>query len=139
MVLGFVARRLLAEWVAFVVAVREPDSQARASAACRSWRLGGLGEVDARALLARSRSRAGSTGRVRDRIVAETRGNPLALLDLPGSMSAAELAGGFDAPAVTDLPRHLEDHYLRRAGELPEATQRLLLLVAAEPIGRASP
>ena len=72
------------------------------------------------------------------RIVAETRGNPLALLDLPGSMSAAELAGGFDVPAVTDRPRHLENHHLRRAGELPEATQRLLLLVAAEPIGDAT-
>lgn len=74
--------------------------------------------------------------RVRDRIVSETRGNPLALLDLPRTMSAAELAGGFELlPATDDLPRHLEDHYLQRAGELPEATQRLLLLAAAEPIG----
>ena len=76
--------------------------------------------------------------RVRDRIVAETRGNPLALLDLPRSMSAAELAGGFELLAATDLPRHLEDHYLHRAGELPEATQRLLVLAAAEPIGDAT-
>jgi DNA-binding CsgD family transcriptional regulator len=76
--------------------------------------------------------------RVRDRIVGETRGNPLALLDLPRSMSATELEGGFGLLATTDLPRRLEDHYLRRAGELPEATQRLLLLVAAEPMGDAT-
>ena len=68
----------------------------------------------------------------------ETRGNPLALLDLPRSMSEAELAGGFGLLPATDLPRHLEDHYLRRAGELPEATQRLLLLAAAEPMGDAT-
>ena len=76
--------------------------------------------------------------RVRDRIVAETRGNPLALLDLPRSMSAAELAGGFELLPTADLPRQLEDHYLQRAGELPEVTQRLLLLAAAEPIGDAT-
>src|SRR5262249_38558924 len=75
---------------------------------------------------------------VRDRIVAETRGNPLALLDLPQSMSEAELAGGFALPAATDLSRHLEEHYRQRAGQLPEATQQLLLLAAAEPIGDAT-
>jgi DNA-binding CsgD family transcriptional regulator len=75
---------------------------------------------------------------VRDRIVGETRGNPLALLDLPRNMSAAELAGGFGLLPAADLPRHLEVHYLRRAGELPEATQRLLLLAAAEPVGDAT-
>jgi hypothetical protein len=76
--------------------------------------------------------------RVRDRIVAETRGNPLALLDLPRSMSAAELAGGFELLAATDLPRELEEQYRQRAGELPKGTQRLLLLAAAEPIGDAT-
>src|SRR5205814_867043 len=73
----------------------------------------------------------GLDARVRDRIVAETGGNPLALLDLPRNRSAAELAGGFELPATTDLSRQLEHHYLQRAGELPEATQRLLLLAAA--------
>ncbi len=136
LVLGFIARRLLAESVALVVAVREPNTR-RDFGGLPELALGGLAEADARTLLGRAVP-GGLNDRVRDRIVAETRGNPLALLDLPGSMSAAELAGGFDVPAVTDLPRHLEDHYLRRAGELPEATQRLLLLVAAEPIGDAT-
>src|SRR5262249_51443998 len=78
--------------------------------------------------------------RVRDRIIAETRGNPLALLDLPRSMTATDLAGGFVLAGASDLdlPRHLEEHYLQRAGELPEPTQRLLLLAAAEPIGDAT-
>jgi hypothetical protein len=60
--------------------------------------------------------------RVRDRIVAETRGNPLALPELPRNMSAAEPAGGFDLPAKTDLPGHLEDRCLQRAGALPAPT-----------------
>ena len=136
LILGFIARRLLAESVALVVAVREPNAR-HDFGGLPELVLRGLAEVDARTLLGRAVP-GGLDDRVRDRIVAETRGNPLALLDLPGSMSAAELAGGFDLPAVTDLPRHLEDHYLRRAGELPEATQRLLLLVAAEPIGDAT-
>jgi hypothetical protein len=77
-------------------------------------------------------------GRVGDRIVAETRGNPLALLELPGQMTAAELAGGFELPGAGEVPAHIEDHYLRRVGELPEATQRLMLLAAAEPLGDAA-
>ncbi len=136
LILGFIARRLLAESVALVVAVREPNIR-HDFGGLRELVLSGLPEADARTLLGRAVP-GGLDDRVRDRIVAETRGNPLALLDLPGSMSAAELAGGFDLPAVGDLPRHLEDHYLRRAGELPDATQRLLLLAAAEPVGDAT-
>jgi DNA-binding CsgD family transcriptional regulator len=136
MILGFVARRLLAEAVALVVAVREPSTR-RDFDGLPELQLHGLGEEDARTLLVRA-----VPGRlddhVRDRIVGETRGNPLALLDLPRNMSAAELAGGFGLLPAADLPRHLEDHYLRRAGELPEATQRLLLLAAAEPVGDAT-
>jgi DNA-binding CsgD family transcriptional regulator len=136
MVLGFVARRLLAEAVALLVAVREPNTR-HDFHGLPELVLRGLAEEDSRALLMRA-----VTGRlddrVRDRIVAETRGNPLALLDLPRSRSAAELAGGFEFLAGADLPRHLEDHYLERARELPEPTQRLLLLAAAEPIGDAT-
>ena len=135
MILGFVARRLLAESVAIVVTVREPNTS-RDLEGLPDLLLGGLAEADAHTLLMRA-----VPGRldnhVRDRIVAETRGNPLALLDLPRSMSAAELAGGFGLLPATDLQRQLEDHYLRLAGELPEPTQRLLLLVAAEPTGDA--
>ena len=76
--------------------------------------------------------------RVRDRILAETRGNPLALLELPRGMSAAELAGGFALPDAGDLPGHIEAHYRRRVGALPEATQRLMLLAASDPVGDAT-
>src|SRR3954470_18067488 len=136
MILGFVARRLLAESVAMVVAVREPNTRHDFDG-LPDLRLQGLAEEDARTLLRRVVP-GRIDDRVRDRIVGETRGNPLALLDLPRSMSTAELAGGFGLLPATDLPRHLEDHYLRRAGELPEATQRLLLLAAAEPMGDAT-
>src|SRR3954471_21004959 len=136
MILGFVARRLLAESVAMVVAVREPNSGHHFDG-LPELRLHGLGEEDARTLLERAVP-GRLDDRVRDRIVGETRGNPLALLDLPRSLSTAELAGGFGVLPATDLPRDLEDHYLRRAGELPEATQRLLLLAAAEPMGDAT-
>ena len=136
LILGFIARRLLGESVALVVAVREPTTR-HDFGGLPELTIRGLPDADARALLGRAVP-GGLDDRVRDRIVAETRGNPLALLDLPGSLSAAELAGGFDLPAVTDIPRQLEDHYLRRAAELPDATRRLLLLAAAEPIGDAT-
>ena len=133
--LGFVARRLLAESVAIVVAIREPNTRDDFDG-LPELLLRGLAEEHAHTLLMRAIP-GRLDDRVRDRILAETRGNPLALIDLPWSMSAAEPAGGFELPPATDLSRHLEDHYLHRAGELPEATQRLLLLAAAEPIGDA--
>jgi DNA-binding CsgD family transcriptional regulator len=136
LILGFIARRVLAESVAIVVAVREPTTRHDFDG-LPELLVRGLAEEDALTLLIRAVP-GRLDDRVRDRIVAETRGNPLALLDLPRSMSATELAGGFEIAAPTDLPRHLEDHYLQRAGELPEATQRLLLLAAAEPTGDAT-
>ena len=99
--------------------------------------LEGLPEDDARALLT-SAIPGRLDHRIRDRIVAETRGNPLALLELPRRTTAAELAGGFQLPGADDLSAHIEDHYVRRIGELPEATQRLMLLAAAEPLGDAA-
>jgi DNA-binding CsgD family transcriptional regulator len=136
LILGFIARRLLAECVALVVTLRDTSTR-QDFAGLPELVLRGLPEEDARTLLGRAVP-GGLDDPVRDRIVAETRGNPLALLDLPQSMTAADLAGGFELPAATDLPRQLEDHYLQRAGELPEATQRLLLLAAAEPVGDAT-
>jgi hypothetical protein len=135
-VLGFVARRLLAESVAIVLAVREPGDKHEFEG-LPELALGGLDREDARALLARAIP-GRLDDRVRDRIVAETRGNPLALLELPRGASPAELAGGFELPAAGDLPGHIEDHYLRRLGALPEATQRLMLLAAADPAGDAT-
>ena len=97
-ILGLVARRVRAESVAIVVAVREPVA-AHDFDGLPELGLEGLPEQDARALLA-----SGVTGRldsrVADRIVAETRGNPLALLELPARTTAAELAGGFELPAA---------------------------------------
>jgi DNA-binding CsgD family transcriptional regulator len=137
-VLGLVARRVRAESLGIVVALRGPGSDLPSDFdGLAELRLEGLPEPDARTLLA-----SGVMGRldtrVRDRIVAETRGNPLALLELSAHMSAAELAGGFDLPAAGELPAHIEDHYLRRVAGLPEATQRLMLVAAAEPLGDAA-
>ena len=135
-ILGLVARRVRAESVAIVVAVREPAA-AHDFDGLSELRLAGLPEQDARTLL-----RSVVTGRldsgVGDRLVAETGGNPLALLELPGRMTAPELAGGFELPAAGELPAHIEDQYVRRVRELPEATQRLMLLAAAEPLGDAA-
>jgi DNA-binding CsgD family transcriptional regulator len=135
-VLGFVARRLLAESMGIVFAIREPSS-GHEFEGLRELRLEGLDEESARALLTRA-----VPGRlddqVRERIVAETRGNPLALLELPRSMSAAELAGGFELLPADDLPGHIEERYLQRVHALPEATQQLLLLAAADPLGDAT-
>ena len=120
-VLGFVARRLLAESVATIFAAREPAT--RWLDGLPKLPLGGLEEQDARALLAWA-VQGRLDERIRDRIIAETGGNPLALLELPRGMSAAELAGGFDLPGAGGLPEHMENHYLRRISALPEATQR---------------
>ena len=100
--------------------------------------LGGLDEETTRARCSRAsvpgRSMSASaTGSSR-----ETRGNPLALLELPRGMSAAELAGGFALPDAGDLPGQIEDHYRQRVDALPEATQRLMLLAAADPVGDAT-
>ena len=131
--LSFVARRLEAEPVAMVFAVREP---------CDVQELGGLPDLvveglddeDARALLA-SGIPGGLDEQVRDRIVAETRGNPLALLELPRGLTATELAGGFGVLAAHALPGRIEQSYLRRLDTLPDDTRMLLLIAAAEPIG----
>ena len=135
-VLGFVARRLLAESVAIVFAIREPGT-GRELRGLPEARLAGLEEGDARALLART-----VAGRlddeVRDRVVAETRGNPLALLELPWSMSAAELAGGFELPATETSPVTSRTGIYGASRALPEDTQHLLVLAAADPVGDAT-
>ena len=128
--LAFVARRLLAEPVGLVFAAREPGDQLRH---LPDLEVGGLHDGDARALLS-SAVRFRLDERVRDRIVAETRGNPLALLELPHGLSATELAG-FGTAAVSALPGRLEDSFRRRIAALPEPTRRLLLIAAADPLG----
>src|SRR5205085_11991260 len=94
----------------------------------------GLGDGDARALLG-SVVRGPLDERVRERIVAETRGNPLALLELPRGLTPAELAGGFGLLDAPGLSGRIEDSFRRRLAGLPAETQRLLLVAAAEPVG----
>jgi DNA-binding CsgD family transcriptional regulator len=132
-VLGFVGRRLLAESVGIVVAVREPHTT-RDFDGLPELPLGGLDDEDARALLARAIP-GRLDDRIRDRIVAETRGNPLALTELPRGVTPAELAGGFRLPNGVALEGRIEESFQRRLDALPGDTRRLLLLAAAEPVG----
>jgi DNA-binding CsgD family transcriptional regulator len=132
-VVGFVARRLLAESVALVFAVRDPAQQ-RELVGLPELHLEGLRDADARALLA-TVIPGRIDERVRDRIVAETRGNPLALLELPRGLSTALLAGGFGLPQLLPLSGRIEESFLRRLEELSPETRLLLLVAAAEPLG----
>jgi DNA-binding CsgD family transcriptional regulator len=132
--LAFVARRLLAEPIALVFAAR--DSTADELSGLPTLAVGGLRPDDARALLD-SVIPGRLDERVRDRIVAETRGNPLALLELPRDLPAAELAGGFGRPDARPLDSQIEQAFVRRIESLPAQTQRLLLTAAAEPVGDA--
>jgi DNA-binding CsgD family transcriptional regulator len=132
-VLGFVARRLLAEPVAIVFAVREPSSDTEL-VGLPELLLDGLDDENARALLA-TVIPGRFDERVRDRIVAETRGNPLGLLELPRGLSATQLAGGFGVPDLVPLSGRIEESFLRRLEELPEETRLLLVVAAAEPVG----
>jgi DNA-binding CsgD family transcriptional regulator len=132
--LAFVARRLLGEPVALLFATRDTGKEYRG---LPELMVGGLRDGDARELLS-SVIGAPLDGRVRDRIVAETHGNPLALLELPRGIAPAELAGGFGLPNVPGLPGllgRIEDNFRRRLEGLPAATQRLMLVAAAEPVG----
>jgi hypothetical protein len=129
--LAFVARRLLAESVAIVFATR---TESQEFAGLPDLVVDGLRADEARTLLD-----AVITGPldepVRDRIVAETRGNPLALLELPRGCGPAELAGGFGLPDALPLAGQIEASFRRRVDGLAPETQRLLLVAAAEPVG----
>ncbi|MDA0160763.1 AAA family ATPase [Solirubrobacter ginsenosidimutans] len=129
--LVFVARRLLAESVALVLVTREPGDELQGF---QELAVKGLPDGDARALLS-SAVRVPLDAGVRDRLVAETRGNPLALLELPRGLTPAELAGGFGLLDAPGLSGRIEDSFRRRLAGLPADTQRLLLVAAAEPVG----
>jgi DNA-binding CsgD family transcriptional regulator/tetratricopeptide (TPR) repeat protein len=133
-VLGFAARRLATGPVGLVLATRDPGGQL---AGLAEVAIGGLTSDDAGALL-----RAALAGpldpRVRALIVAETRGNPLALLELPRRLGPAELAGGFGLPDALPLPGPTEDGLDRELASLPAQTRRLVQLAAADLSGDAS-
>src|SRR4029077_15789665 len=124
--LGFVARRLAADAVGLVFAARDPGADL---AGLPELEIEGLRDDDARALLA-SVLAGPLDARVRDRLVAETRGNPLALLQWRRELTPAELAGGFGLPGATPLTGRIEDSFARQLDALPEQARRLLLVAA---------
>jgi DNA-binding CsgD family transcriptional regulator len=134
--LEFVARRLLADPVGLVLAVRTEG----ADPGFRSLPelvLEGLNEEDARELLG-SALPGPLDSAVRERIIADSRGNPLALLEGPRGLTAAELAGGFGLPNTQPVAGYIEDGFGKRLGSLPADTRRLMLLAAVEPVGDVS-
>jgi DNA-binding CsgD family transcriptional regulator len=130
-VLAFAARRLLAEPIGLIFAAREPGEQFRGLAEVE---VRGLPDPDARALL-RSVVRFRLDEQVRDRILAETAGNPLALLELPRGLGPTQLAGGFGLPGTQPVPARIEQGFRRRIEALPGDTRSLMLVAAAEPAG----
>lgn len=132
-ILVFVARRLLAERVALVFAMRDASAD-HALMSLPRLQVTGLNGHDAGALLDAA-AQGPLDERIRGRILAEARGNPLALLELPRTLTAAELAGGFSSPDARPLANQMEEGFLRRVKALPPGTQRLLLIAAAEPGG----
>ncbi|HEY7880525.1 MAG TPA: AAA family ATPase, partial [Streptosporangiaceae bacterium] len=129
--LGFTARRLAADPVGLVFAARDPSADL---AGLPELEVDGLGDDDARVLL--DSALAGRLDpRVRDLIIAETRGNPLALLELPRGLSPGELAGGFGLPGAAPLTSRIEESFRRQLDALPAETRRLLQLAAADPSG----
>jgi DNA-binding CsgD family transcriptional regulator len=130
---AFVARRLLAESVGLVFAVRQ-HIEVPELAGLPELLLGGLRDSDARALLD-SVWPGRLDEQVRDRVIAEAGGNPLALLELPRALTPEELAGGFELPNVAPLANQIEQSFLRQLEMLPDETRLLLLTAAAEPVG----
>ena len=129
-VLGFVGRRLLAEPVGLVFAARTTAASEDPLAGLPDLRLSGLDEQSAQALLA-SVTTARLDESVRRRIVEEAHGNPLALLEL----GVLDFAGGFALPDAVSVPHRIQDQYLTRLRGLSRATQRLVLVAAADPVG----
>ncbi len=132
-VLGFVARRLLAERVALVAAAR-PGAGDDVLAGLPDLPDCGLGDRDARALLL-GNVYGPLDAAVCEQIVAESHGNPLALLELPRTWNISWLAGGFRLPASQPVAGRIEQSYARRLGLLPAETRLLVLAAAAEPLG----
>ncbi|MFJ8357208.1 ATP-binding protein [Streptomyces sp. NPDC093984] len=131
--LAFVARRMLAEPLALVFASREQRGRDEL-AGLPELTVAGLDDIDARALLSAAVD-GPMDERIRDRVLAEARGNPLALLELPHGRLDAEPANGLDRSGPEPVTGRIERSYLARVRSLPTPTQRLLLVAAAEPMG----
>ncbi|MEV6892217.1 AAA family ATPase [Kribbella sp. NPDC051137] len=135
-VLGFVARRLRAESVAMIFAVREPTDGGEVTElkGLPDARVRGLSDAQARTLLG-SVYPGPADKRLLDRVVAESRGNPLALLELPRGFTRAELEGGFGMFGPVVLPGRIEESFRRQIAMLSPMTRQVLLVAAAEPLG----
>lgn len=134
--LSFVARRVLAEPVAMVFAVRDPNNE-HELAGMPELMVNGLDDHDARALLAVVMPGA-IDERVRERILAESRGNPLALLELHAGPTPVELAGGYGVAQGRPLAARIEGSFTVKLRSLPSRTRQLLLIAAADPLGSAT-
>ncbi|WP_127503557.1 AAA family ATPase [Actinoplanes solisilvae] len=130
-VLGFVARRLLAESIGVLFGTREPGPELRGLPALE---VTGLRDADAHHLL-NSVTHARLDQRIRDRIVAETDGNPLALIELPRGLTPTQMAGGLGLVNADMLPGRIEESFVNRMRDLSKADRLLLLVAAAEPVG----
>ncbi|GAA4203094.1 AAA family ATPase [Microbispora amethystogenes] len=130
-ILGFVARRLLAECIGMLFGTRQPGPELRGLA---ELEVTGLADAEARALLS-SVTHAPLDRHIRDRILAETQGNPLALLELPRGLTPTQMAGGLGLLGADSLPGRIEQSFLNRVEGLPEQAALLLLVAAAEPVG----
>lgn len=132
-VLAFVARRVAAERIVLIFAIRDmSEGDAYLFEGLPQVRLAGLGESDARELLATAVVTPLGEEAL-DRIVAEAQGNPLALLEYPLSVQPTQLAGGFELPNAANIPSRVERSFQQRARTLPTSTQLLLLVAAADP------
>ena len=132
-VLGFVARRLAAESVVLVFAARDGEDIPEL-AGLPELTVTPLGDHDARTLLA-SVIQGRLDVSVRDRIVAEAGGNPLALLELPKASTPSAIAGGFGLPDTVSVPARVEASFHRRLVALPDPSRQFLLVAAADPVG----
>jgi DNA-binding CsgD family transcriptional regulator len=132
-ILGFVSRRLLAERVAVVCAARSGTGD-DVLAGLPELRIGGLGDGDARTLLL-ANVHGPLDAAVCNQIIAESHGNPLALLELPRTWNRVDFAGGFGPPDDRPVTGKIEQSYVRRLLRLPPGTQLLVLAAAAEPLG----
>jgi DNA-binding CsgD family transcriptional regulator len=130
-VFGLVARRLLAESIALLFATREAGPELTG---LPEMDVDGLRDRDAHSLLD-TVTYAGLDRRISDRIVAETHGNPLALLELPRGLTVTQMAGGLGLLNAETLPGRIEESFLDRVRQLPEPNRLLLLVAAADPLG----
>jgi predicted ATPase len=130
-VIAFAARRVSRQPVAFLFGARTLTDEVRG---LPNLLISGLAKQDSRALLTTVLPDR-IDDRVADRLVAETHGNPLALLELPRGLTPAQLAGGFGLPVSGTLASVIEESYRRRLAKLPPDSRRLLLVAAADPTG----